>query len=202
VPVGADPAGLASTLPRSVDGVYLGTALAPLSGFLKRFGVGGGIGRRLVASWVPFADPRTAALAPGVVLGGGFPFELTLSQRAYVAAFRRAFPDVPAAGALDPLAVSYRDGVEALLAALERGGDVRRALAGLTLASPIGRIHLDRNHQAVAPSYLARIGGNGKVEPLAVVPGVEQSFGGYLHAPASRTQPACVRRTPPAWARR
>jgi len=62
---------------------------------------------------------------------------------------------------------------------------------------------LDRNRQAIGPSYLSRVTTRG-MRTLRVVPGVEQTFGGYFTAadPApSRTSPRCVKRTPAPWAR-
>ena len=72
----------------------------------------------------------------------------------------------------------------------------------------MGRIHLDANRQAVGPNYLSRIAVDAKGKPairtVRVVPNVEQRFGGYFgpgDPPPSETNPACVKRTPPPWAR-
>jgi hypothetical protein len=119
---------------------------------------------------------------------------------------------MPAATAIDPTTVPYRDGVEALLEALghsggKTGAPLLAALARLGLDSPMGRIHLDSNRQAVSPNYLSRIAVDAKGKPairtVRVVPNVEQSFGGYFapgDPPPNRTHPACVKRTPPRWA--
>jgi len=72
-------------------------------------------------------------------------------------------------------------------------------------SSPQGHVRLDAERQGVASNYLLQF--NRAVLPPTVmktVPSVERTFGGYLHAtdpPPSETTPACVKRTPPPWAR-
>ena len=205
VPVGTDPAALARRLPR-VDGVYLGTAIAPVLGFLRGYSQRHpDLGKGLLAGWSTFADPSTFGLARGVVVAGAVPARPTTALTAYLAAFRKAFPTLPAEAALNPLTAPYWEGVEATLRAVERGGggDLRSALGRVVLDSPLGRVRLDRNRQAVAPNYLSRVGARGLV-PVRVVPDVEQTFGGYFGARSAptRTEPRCVRRSPPGWALR
>jgi branched-chain amino acid transport system substrate-binding protein len=205
----SDPAAVAPTI-RPADGVYLGTAISPMLGFVKRYAAAHpDVARRLVSSAILLYTPQVLALAKGVVVAGGIPLEPTRAEAAYVASFTKAFPQFPATDALDPLAVPYRDGVEAVLEALSRGGKLQRALAAVRLESPTGTLHLDARRQAIGPNYLSQVvaGPNGKpaTRTLRVVPDVEQTFGGYFRPggpPANRTQPACVRHAPPAWARR
>lgn len=195
-------------LPSSADGVYLGSVFPPF-GFLERYAaVHPDLGQRLVGNASMLFFPQARAAAKGVVFGGQMPFEPTLAVRRYLASFARAFPRLRVASALDPLAVPYRDAVEAALEALERadgnsGERFRTALARLVLDSPTGRIRLDRNRQAVVSAYLSRVGNDAKVKTLRIVPNVEQTFGGYFTPggpPPSRTQPACRKTTPPPWA--
>jgi branched-chain amino acid transport system substrate-binding protein len=204
VPVGTDPGTLARRL-QDVDGVYLATAIAPVLGFLRGYSKRHpDLGTRLLAGWATFADPNALRLASGVVVAGAVPARPTHAGAAYITAFRSAFPTLPAEATLDPLSLPYWEGVEAVLGAVERGGapDLLSALLHARLDSPLGRVRLDRNRQAVAPNYLSRVGPRGLV-PVQVVPDVEQTFGGYFHAhsAASRTEPRCVRRPPPKWAR-
>jgi branched-chain amino acid transport system substrate-binding protein len=204
VPVGADPTPLARQLP-TVDGVYLGTAIAPARGFLRGYSERHpDLGRRLLSSWSTFADPSALRLAPGVVVAGAVPARTTQARTGYLEAFRRAFPTLPAEATLDPLSLPYWEGVEAALRSFERGGagELRASLGRVVLDSPLGRVRLDRNRQAVAPNYLSRVGAHG-FSPVRVVPDVEQTFGGYFdgHSAPSRTEPTCVRRSPPSWAR-
>jgi branched-chain amino acid transport system substrate-binding protein len=212
VPVGADPASLVPRLPASADGVFLGTAIAPPSGFVKAYAArGSNLPRRLVVGpAVPFEV--ALPLVEGVVIGGSPALEPTAAEGRYVAEFTREFPAL-GAHALDPLVFSYRDAVEAALQALERadgrdGPALREALAHVQLHSPVGLIRLDRNRQAVVSNYLSRAvaGPDGKpvFKTVKVVRNVEQTFGGYFtpqSPPRTRTTPACRKATPPPWAR-
>ena len=115
-----------------------------------------------------------------------------------------------------PIVFPYRDGVEAVLTALEQiegdladdGAGLRRALASVAVESPVGRIRLDENRQAVTPMFLSRLepDSDGRVAPRAyrVLRNIDQSFGGYFgpDSPApSRSSPDCHRGDTPAWAR-
>ena len=125
-----------------------------------------------------------------------------------MAAWARAFATVPPEQGLTGLSLAYGIGVEATLEALERadgmgGKPLLDALARLRLDFPLGRMRVDRNRQAVGPNYLSRVASAG-ARTLRVVPDVEQTFGGYFGPggpPPSETTPACVKHTPPRWAR-
>ena len=94
--------------------------------------------------------------------------------------------------------IGYHNSVEAALTALEHVHS-RRVRPGLVeefgdlrLDLPGGTVTLDRNRQAVRDGYLSRVvahGGKVTLEPVRVVPRVEQTFGGLLST------------APPAWAR-
>jgi hypothetical protein len=179
-----------------------------MSSFLKRYSsLGHDLSRQLVSSAGLFADPGVASLANGVVVGGT-PAEATKEQRAFAGAFANAFPSIPAAGALNGLSLAYDIGVEAAVSALIRaGGETGKpfldALGALGLDSPLGSIRLDGNRQAIGPNYLSRVDG-AAIRTLTVVPGVEQTFGGYFTSagpPPSEDSPTCVRRAPPPWTR-
>ena len=213
LPPGADPAAVVPRLPASVDGVYLGPALTTMQGFVKRYAARHrDLPRRLLANAAVLDDPEVAAGAPGLVVGGRLPLQPTAESQAYAAAFAKAFPGIPAALSLTPIAVSYRDGVEAALEAFERargatGATFEAALARVELDSPAGRVRLDSNRQAIAPSYLSRVGidaeGKPSLRTLTVLPSVEQTFGGYFQPgdpPPSRSAPACRKGDPPPWA--
>jgi branched-chain amino acid transport system substrate-binding protein len=209
VPFGMDPAAAAAKVPRDVDGVYLGQAVLPMSAFLERYAsLGHDLSRQLVASAEVVADPGVIPSALGVVVAGSPAVQRTAPERAYVRAFARAFPSMSAARALTGTSLAYDVGVEATLEALARahgrtGRPFLDALGAVRLDSPLGRIRLNRNRQAIGPSYLSRVTARG-IRTLRVVPGVEHTFGGYFTAadpPPSETSPACVKRTPPPWAR-
>jgi branched-chain amino acid transport system substrate-binding protein len=213
---GSDPVETIPRIPKSADGVYLGAGISPLRGFVRRYSARHDLSRQLLANTSLLFDPQVVAWAPGLVVGGNLALSPTPTESAYVAAFTKAFPSIPAAAALNPVSVPYRDGVEAALEALERvdgdlsdGGELLMdALAHVRLESPLGRIHLDRNRQGVGPTYLSQVGTDAQGKPairtMRVVREVEQTFGGYFEPddpPPSRTSPACKQGNPPPWAR-
>jgi branched-chain amino acid transport system substrate-binding protein len=213
VPLATDPSGFASTIPSSVDGVYLGAAISPMHGFVRQYSARHrDSASRLLANATLLYDQLIVARSPGLVAAGSMPFAPTPALQAHIATFAKAFPTIPAATALAPLGLPYRDGVEAVLQALEDadGSDEKllSSLGALRLNTPTGRVRLDANHQAVGPNYLSRVDtdaqGKPQIRTLRVVPDVEQTFGGYFTSatpPPSRTAPACRRSEPPAWAR-
>jgi ABC-type branched-subunit amino acid transport system substrate-binding protein len=156
----------------------------------------GALGRKVDGvvgtSWLP-ASPPSPAL------------------RDYRRRWRAAFPGLPAPIADQSKVIDYHNSVEATLTALERvrSGDVgeglKTELRRLRLDLPGGTVTLDRNRQAVRDGYLSRIvvdGGRTTLEPVKVVPRVEQSFRGLLSsapAPGPGSQP-CKKATPPSWA--
>jgi branched-chain amino acid transport system substrate-binding protein len=221
VPVGLDAATFVARIPRDVDGVFLAAGVSQYVSFLERYAERRpDLARHLVAGAILFYDPEVfQRLGPrmhGVVAAGPFPFEPTPALQAYAGSFGRAFPSIPIESAFGPVAFPYRDGVEAVLVALEEiegdlsadGKRFREALGRLTLDSPLGRIRLDANRQAIAPIYLSQVQidrrGRPSFRTLRVLEGVEQTFGGYFRPgdpPPSRTAPACRARTAPPWAR-
>jgi branched-chain amino acid transport system substrate-binding protein len=209
VPFGMDPASAAAKVRRDVDGVYLGQAVLPMSAFLERYAsLGHDLSRQLVASAAVVADPAVIPSAIGVVVGGSPAMQQTTRERAYVRAFATHFPSMSTARTLSGTSLAYAVGAEAALNALARahgttGKPFLDALRAVRLDSPLGPIRLDRNRQAIGPSYLSRVTVRG-IRTLRVVPSVEQTFGGYFTAadpPPSETSPGCVKRTAPPWAR-
>jgi branched-chain amino acid transport system substrate-binding protein len=214
ITVGTDPAAVVSKLPREADGVFLAPAVSPMVGLLKRYGAAHrDLSRRLVASAGLLYDPTALPVATGVVAAGPLPFSPTSAMAAYVIAFTKAFPTIPPSVGIGPITVGYRDGVEALLGALEQangetGKTLLSALDRVRVDSPVGQVRLDRNRQAITPTYLSRVVTDAKrkpkIETFRVVPNVEQTFGGYFKPgdpPPSRTAPVCKNGNPPPWAR-
>jgi YVTN family beta-propeller protein len=145
---------------------------------------------------LPGADARPG-LAPGA---------------RYRTEFTRAFPRIPKflLGFFD---VPYYNAMAAALQALDEvhgdlsGGEKRfmAALAKVTLDAPNGRISLDSKHLGIGPNYVWQLQGP-KLKPVVIrtIPRVDASFGGYFKPtdpPPSKATPACVKRTPPPWAR-
>ena len=199
-------AGWASQVSARADGVFLDPTFPGTAGFVKAWGRRHhDLARRLVVGWGA-ANPNNARLR-GVIAVSSTPWAKTPAYDHYLSAFSAAFPD-QSAGAVSGL--TYYDEVEPVLEALQQvHGDtsnreraLQAALAHLHYNGPEGPIHLDDRHQAVGPTYLGRIG-DGTIHQIAVVPGVEQTFGGYFtphSTPPGANSPACVKRTPPPWA--
>ena len=153
-----------------------------------------------------------AAAGPTLPLPGADARPGLAPSARYRTAFTRAFPKIPKSlrGIFD---VPYYDAMTATLQALERvhgdlsGGEKRfmAALAKVTLDAPNGRISLDSKHLGIGPNYVWKLRGP-KLKPVVIrtIPRVDASFGGYFKAtdpPPSESTPACVKRTPPPWAR-
>jgi branched-chain amino acid transport system substrate-binding protein len=211
-----EPNVVTQALSRRPDGVA-----AFLTGFddqahvLGRLASRLGSPRRLLTWNQSLEDPALlTALGPklnGVVGTSWLPPAPSRALREYRKLYRASYPGLPAAFGDQSWVLSYYDAVEAVLTALARvDGDARagllQELGRLDLDLPGGRVTLDRNRQAVRDGYLARVewsGDSSRLRPVAVVPDVEQTFGGLLSSappPGRRSQP-CVRSRPPAWAR-
>jgi branched-chain amino acid transport system substrate-binding protein len=178
----ADPSAVAARLPHAADGVYLQTIFVPTAPILRSPVVRRPGTERVVASSPLLADAATAREARGAIVASAFPLAGSAALRSYLAAFSGAFPAI-AGAALDPVAASYRDGVEAVLEALPTGDGadgLRGSLARLALSSPRGLLRLDRNRQALAADYLGRVDvthGAPRLVPVATVRGVAQGRG-------------------------
>jgi serine/threonine-protein kinase len=203
-----DFSSLVPQLPRSgVDGFLLetqgsGATEALASGYFK-----GSLARKIVQGTTDFGTPKLNHRTAGV-LGSGSPNP----PRGYLAALKAAFPEIRndyLGGAFD---YGYYDAMAATLQALGRvhgdlsGGERRfmAALSRVVLDAPNGRTSLSADHQAVAPSVLIENLANGSTRVVKTVPRVDHTFGGYFmptDPPPSESTPACVKRTPPPWAR-
>jgi branched-chain amino acid transport system substrate-binding protein len=205
-------------IPRAgVDGVLFASLMQDPAGF---FALYGGrhpdLARRVVVSGLTLA--HTSPLTPpllGLVGSWDDPFGTTVAAWGrYAKEFRRAFKDPHGTILPGGAAANFYNATEALLMGLTRvQGDLSHhesklmaALRDLRLDSPKGSIWLDSDRQAIGPAFLSRVqrgaqGGLG-VQTFKVVPGVEQTFGGYFgaHTPAaSETQPRCRHGNPPPW---
>ena len=169
-----------------------------------------------------FNPGLAAALGPGIAGAyvGGFaslPGDVTSPEiEAYIAAADAAWETLPGAlsgnePAAPSVALTFGFGYSyyvaglALVEAMEaNGGDISPAglqstLAGLTLDAPYGSISLDENRQAIVDAAVQQlvVNDDGEVvsKTVAIVPGVDQTFGGLFSAdtpPPSRDEPGCV----------
>jgi branched-chain amino acid transport system substrate-binding protein len=202
----SDSSAAATGAASSADGVFYGASQSSPAAFLRRLAsLRRDVARRVVAGDDIFTWRFPARLADGLVVGGSLPPRQTRAMGALVDALTTVLPRSRAKEALQGTYVSYRDGVEAVLEGLEQArgdsGRLTAALRSLVLASPMGAIHLDANHQAVLPAYLSRVvvkRGKAVLRPLSVVPNVPQTFGGYFGAgspPLTATRPRCLKQT-------
>lgn len=207
---------VAQALAARPDGVaaFL-TGLDDQSAVVRGLVAGLGDPRRVLVSAATMEDvdmlsrfgPRLAGMVGTTWLSSAEPSSVL---RDYRRRYRAAFPGFPPFLADQSWVIGYHNAVEAVLQAVGRADDVRGALlselADLRVPLPGGTVSLDGNRQAVRDGYLARIavaGGKATLEPVGVVRGVEQTFGGLLSSappPGPGSQP-CVRSTRIPWAR-
>ena len=219
-PVVGDWRAVIAQIPRKgVDGVLFAGQLQDPAGFYNAYRVQHpDLARRVVVSGLTLV--HTSPLIPsllGLVGSWDNPFGTTVAAwERYANEFRRTFKNPDGTILPGNAAVNYYNATEALLEALTRvHGDVSHhenrlmtALRHLRLDSPKGSIRLDGDRQAVGPAFLSRVWrdaqGQLTIQTFKVVPGVEQTFGGYFGArtpAASETRPRCRHGHPPAWAR-
>ena len=217
-----NPAATAHRHATTADGVVLLTDYTSPTAYLRAYGkaverlpvsllVGG--------SWFSTTESFRAQGGvdlSGVVRAGYIPLAPDeAGMREYKKSFADAFPGL-GASAGDPLAVPRYTAMNAVLNALEAtGGELghdqvafRQALGSRETDAPFGTVKLDRNRQMTGHTYLERAtagpGGKTVMESVRTLDGVEQGFGGIFtpaSAPPSAADPACVRGTPPRWAR-
>jgi ABC-type branched-subunit amino acid transport system substrate-binding protein len=203
-----DPAGRdVAKVPDDVDGVAVfASQFFQAAGFLERLARrAGDPAREIVVGPALTDDPAVVAATHGALSGvTGSSYVDGTRMRAYLRAYRRAFPGARTSVASGELVTGYRDSVEALLRALARaGGSTTRLpaeLGRLRIGLLGGPVHLDEHGQAVITTSLVRIG---SPRPLRHIRGVDQSLGGLLPrslTPADRPV-GCEHRRPPPWAR-
>jgi DNA-binding beta-propeller fold protein YncE/ABC-type branched-subunit amino acid transport system substrate-binding protein len=218
VPAGtADYSAVIAQIPRSgVDGIFAATTSHTVVALSRGYaGLRGNVARKLVIGAIA-NDPELGTMGDRLsnLLWSGpwlAPPEVG-AKRAYLADLGRRFArfrgqdNCCAGSAFD---VSYHDAMAATAQALavvdgDLSGSARRfmqALARVRLDSPTGAIRLDSSHEATGPNYVQHIAGT---PYLRRIEAVEHTFGGYFKPgdpPPSTTTPACVKRTPPPWAR-
>ena len=222
-PFTGDPAdrAVAARMARGADGVFVSSGFYPAAEFLRAYRRDvGRLPGRLVLHGYGFSVPHALTLdgvdLSGVVLGGDMPQATERPQwRRYLRSFAETNPDMPPRTARDALVLPYYVGVEGLARALEQvdgdigpgGKDLRAALERVRFEGPMGPIRLDARRQAVVSVHLRRVMARGervRTEPIRVVDGVDQSYGG-IFTPRTRTPSlfalSCKRAKPPARAR-
>jgi len=216
-----NPSAAAKRHASEADGVLVASSISPAS-YLKALStVIGPLEKRVLLTGFAFFDPQNTAL-PGVdlrsvVIGGYIPLDpKTAGMQAFRSHFEQTFPGLLPGRWTEPVVVPTYSAVQAVVSALQRTGgrlgtdqrELRTALATLRLDAPQGPVRLDRNRQAVAPTYLERVehakGGSVRMSTTRTIPQVDQAFGGIFttHTPSpSPIEPRCRRRPLPRWAR-
>ena len=106
---------------------------------------------------------------------------------------------------MQPFVVQNNDGVEVVLAALEKAGGasgvaLQAALSSLDVELASGRVRLDSNRAAVVSTALTRLGDVGTGPVIRMVGDVDQTLGGVLPAtyqPGSGSSPVAPVRCRP-----
>jgi branched-chain amino acid transport system substrate-binding protein len=166
--------------------------------------------RRLVLGLDAFVDSRIGSIGPGAQgLVTGSTFYAPRALAPYVARFRKVFPHGIADLAGGIFDLGYSGAMTAVLQALtvthgDLGG-LQPALAGVTVKAPNGRFRLDSRRQAIGPNFvLALQWPTQKIRVIRTSKDVDPTFGGYFKSndpPETYQNPACVKGTPPPWAR-
>ena len=206
-------------IPRDADGVaVLGSWMSVTADLLRALAGRGTNTVVLGPEAIGYTDliRNDAALTGVVGTSYSAPEASSPAVRAYLRDFAKAYPGTPPGESRDAVVMAYRNGVEAVLEALEQvHGDLsdgrrrlRVQLARLDTTLLGVPVRMDGNRQAVVSANLVRLGqdsASGLPELRAVhsIPAVDQSIGGLIPA---NYQPkaggeACRREAPPPWAR-
>jgi branched-chain amino acid transport system substrate-binding protein len=195
-------AAAARSLARRVDGVVvLSSAFSNPAAAVATLSRALGNARRVVVGLEVALDPRTARVLDGVVSPELVPPPGS-TWRAFDRRVQAAFPGLPTGASRSWPTVEFDTSVEAALEAAEAGGDLRTALARISLHLPAGVARLDADGQAVLPLTLVRHT-RGGVRPVAHLAAVSQTLGGLLDRadpPSAQPRP-CERAPLPAYAR-
>jgi len=218
-----DYSSYAQQLPTNVDGTFVAVGGAGLNPFLKAYEQAHGPidGKKFIGNlfWgTPGEFQQLGTRVSGAYVGGaGTAGDLaTPAAKAYNAEVGKVFKTIPPFGAAAPQASStftygYYVNTWGLLEGLKAvGGDIsggqkklQAAIAKVTLATPYGPLHLDKNRQAVINVFYQQLytkGGKLAIKTVGEVPNVDQTFGGTYSSstPApGRTFPTCVKKKLP-----
>jgi branched-chain amino acid transport system substrate-binding protein len=215
IPAGtSDYSAAMASIPRSgVDGFMIASTTDVALGLGKVFpDVRRHAGKRMVLGTIAMLDLRVGHLgkgAAGLTTGGIFYGDFG----SYITRFKRVFPGIAGGIAGSPFDLFYYGAMKAALESLDAThGDVSNrhalqlALERVTLDAPNGRFRTNSRHQAAGSNLVLAFQWPSQVlEVIRKIGHVEPTFGGYFKPsdpPPSRTTPACVKRTPPRWARR
>ena len=196
VPLGTKDFGsIIAALPDDVDAIYLGLGGGDAVNFLNQYQQAGGdanlIGGTIMVDGTVLNSKGDAKRALIGTPSSG-PQADTLETEAwtnFVKLYQDTFPPEERFPAPSLLATLYYNNMSATLTCLDEvGGDLsdghaafRSCLSTLELDSPVGKVSLDNNRQAIASTFISEViegeDGNLKNQFIAEVPAVPQALG-------------------------
>ncbi len=196
VPLGTkDFASIIAALPDDVDAIYLGLGGGDAVNFLNQYQQAGGdanlIGGSIMVDGTVLNSKGNAKKALVGVPSSG-PQADTWDDpkwQAYVKAYQDAFPPEKRFPSPSLLATGYYNSTSAAMQCLDKvNGDLsdghkayRACLASLELDSPVGKIKLDGNRQAIAANFVTEVAeqpdGTLANKLVKIVPSVNQTLG-------------------------
>jgi branched-chain amino acid transport system substrate-binding protein len=218
-----DYSSYAQQLPTNVDGTFVAVGGAGLIPFLKSYEQAHGPidGKKFIGNlfWgTPGEFQQLGNRVSGAYVGGaGTAGDLaTPAAKAYNGVIGKWFKTIPPFGAAAPQASStftygYYINTLGLIKGLQAvNGDIsggqkklQAAIGKVSIASPYGPLHLDKNRQAVINVFYQQLytkGGKLAIKTVGEVPNVDQTFGGTYSTstPApGRNFPTCVKKSLP-----
>ncbi len=210
-------------IPKHVDGLFVSVGGSGLVTFLKQYQqVNGPLNTKKIMGNTFWPDP-TLLKAIGTPMVGAVAANGTAADdnSAATAAYKKVLSVYPAVetDAASVFVLGYWSAAQALAQALQAtpnlgskpygvGSALDAALSKVVLNGPYGKISLDANRQAIFDNWVVQITAPPKgssvpgIRTIEEVPNVNETFGGFFSpstAAPSRTQPACVKKTPPPW---
>jgi branched-chain amino acid transport system substrate-binding protein len=218
-----DYSSYAQQLPTNVDGTFVAVGGAGLIPFLKSYEQAHGPidGKKFIGNlfWgTPGEFQQLGNRVSGAYVGGaGTAGDLaTPAAKAYNGVIGKWFKTITPFGAAAPQASStftygYYINTLGLIKGLQAvNGDIsggqkklQAAIGKVSIASPYGPLHLDKNRQAVINVFYQQLytkGGKLAIKTVGEVPNVDQTFGGTYSTktPApGRNFPTCVKKSLP-----
>jgi branched-chain amino acid transport system substrate-binding protein len=223
-PIGTtDYSSYIAQIPKNIDGLFVSVGGSGLVTFLKQYQqVNGPLNTKKIMGNTFWPDP-TLLKAIGTPMVGAVAANGTAADdnSAATKAYEKVLSVYPglAANAASVFTLGYWSAAQALAQALKAtpslgskpygvGSKLDAALSKVVLNGPYGKISLDKNRQAIFDNWVVQITAPAKgssvpgIRTIEEVPNVDETFGGFFSPstpPPSRTQPACVKKTPPPW---
>lgn len=209
-------------IPKNVDGLFVSVGGSGLVSFLKQYQqVNGPLNTKKIMGNTFWPDP-TLLKAIGTPMVGAVAANGTAADDNSPATqqYKKVLAVYPSVqtDAASVFTLGYWSAAQALAQALKKipagpvkfgvGSPLDAQLSKVVLDGPYGKISLDKNRQAIFDNWVVQItppsGGSNVpgIKTIQEVPNVDQTFGGFFSSstpPPSRTEPACVKKTPPPW---